>query len=108
MLIFLESERYVNSHLRERESNHFDTFHNLNPGLAAGHAESHENDLIEHPKEPFPPAPGAGYIPPANIIEQSAPQILGFQHEREAPRVECKLKLYISSTTADRIIFKKL
>ncbi|GFT19398.1 ZP domain-containing protein [Trichonephila clavipes] len=49
--------------------------------------DPHENELIEQPKPLYPPAPGAGYIPP--VVEHSAPlAALGFQHEREVPRVE--------------------
>ncbi|CAL1282701.1 unnamed protein product [Larinioides sclopetarius] len=54
----------------------------------SGHVDPNENELIEQPKQLYPPAPGAGYIPPANVVEQSAPVVLGFQHERDVPRVE--------------------
>ncbi|KAG8191746.1 hypothetical protein JTE90_008809 [Oedothorax gibbosus] len=47
-----------------------------------------DNDLIEHPKQLYPPVSGAGYVPPAAVLEQSAPVVLGFQHERDVPRVE--------------------
>lgn len=87
---FAESDKLINSHLRERENSLYDILHNQNPSVSPGHIDPQENDVIEHPKQSFPPVPGAGYIPPASIIEQSAPQILGFQHERDAPRVECK------------------
>ncbi|KAF8793842.1 hypothetical protein HNY73_001880 [Argiope bruennichi] len=31
----------------------------------AGHVDPNENELIEQPKQLYPPVPGAGYIPPA-------------------------------------------
>ncbi|GFS75347.1 ZP domain-containing protein [Nephila pilipes] len=64
---------------RERELFHPQGNHLPSPDL-------HENELIEQPKPQYPPVPGVGYIPPA--VEHTAPLSLGFQHEREVPRVE--------------------
>ncbi|XP_054706685.1 uncharacterized protein LOC129216495 [Uloborus diversus] len=47
-----------------------------------------ENEVIEHPKQPFPPVPGAGYIPPSAALEQDGPAPLTLRNDREEPRVE--------------------
>ncbi|KFM62132.1 hypothetical protein X975_11343, partial [Stegodyphus mimosarum] len=85
-----ESERFSsNEHQRERETNPLKPGDAYYPASVESHAaDPNENELVETPKQPFPPIPGAGYVPPATVIEQSAPVVLGFQHEREVPRVE--------------------
>ncbi|XP_015922364.1 cuticlin-5-like [Parasteatoda tepidariorum] len=80
-----ESER-SSEELREREGSAFIPKGSRIP--TSNHVDSNENELIEQPKPVYPPIPGAGYIPPATANDQSAPVILGFQHERDVPRVE--------------------